>query len=169
MLLARSVWSKGFVTAVAACLFVWFYEARTLDSTFSMLSNVFERTDPTAAPVPGSRLAFSATAYCKGAVTSSGVAVQTGVLAADPTLLPVGTVIDLNLEDEKYDGIYTVLDTGPQIHGRDVDVYMWSCNEALGFGRRPAHITVLRLGWNPLATTPGFLSRIFRRPGSRSP
>ena len=32
--------------------------------------------DPSAPPAPGARLAFSATAYCKGLVTTSGVAVQ---------------------------------------------------------------------------------------------
>ncbi len=40
---------------------------------------------------------------------------------------------------------------------------MWSCNEALKFGRKPVHITVLRLGWNPHQTTPTFMERIFRR------
>jgi hypothetical protein len=47
-----------------------------------------------------------------------------------------------------------------------VDVYMWSCNEALQFGRRPIRLTVLRLGWNPKATTPSFLDRLFKRAGS---
>src|SRR5262249_41269487 len=54
--------------------------------------------------------------------------------------------------------------TGPEIQGREVDVYMWSCNDALKFGRRPVSLTVLRLGWNPRATTPGFMDRLFRRP-----
>jgi hypothetical protein len=56
------------------------------------------------------------------------------------------------------------MDTGPAVQGRQVDVYMWSCNEALQFGRRPIHLTVLRLGWNPRATTPSFLERFFKRP-----
>ena len=41
---------------------------------------------------------------------------------------------------------------------------MWSCNEALQFGRRPIRLTVLRLGWNPKATTPSFFDRLFKRP-----
>jgi hypothetical protein len=40
---------------------------------------------------------------------------------------------------------------------------MWSCNEALQFGRRPVHMNVLRLGWNPRATTPSLLERMFKR------
>ena len=56
-------------------------------------------------------------------------------------------------------GSDTVVDTvaaiaraaGP-IQGRRIDVYMWSCYEALDFGRRPITLTVLRLGWNPKDT-----------------
>ena len=55
--------------------------------------------------------------------------------------------------------IYTVLDTGPAVQGRQVDLYMWSCNEALEFGRQPIRLTVLRLGWNPRQTTPTSSSR----------
>ena len=113
------------------------------------------------APLPGSRLAFSASAYCKGIVTASGVPVQSGVAAADPELLPVGSVIEIDSLPQKYNGIYTVMDTGPSVQGRQVDVYMWNCNEALTFGRKPIHLTVLRLGWNPRATTPSFLDRFF--------
>ena len=39
---------------------------------------------------------------------------------------------------------------------------MWSCNEALEFGRQPIHLTVLRLGWNPRQTTPTFLDKLFK-------
>ena len=37
---------------------------------------------------------------------------------------------------ERYNGIYTIMDTGPAVQGRHIDIYMWSCNEALEFGRR---------------------------------
>jgi 3D (Asp-Asp-Asp) domain-containing protein len=170
MLLTRSFWLKAFVTIVAVGSFVRLYEVTIPDSKISMLPLDFERAlDPTAPPAPGVRLAFSATAYCKGMVTSSGVAVQTGVVAADPALLPVGSVIDVHIGDQRYDGIYTVLDTGPEIQGRDVDLYMWSCNEALSFGRRAARVTVLRMGWNPRATTRSFVDRLFKRPDNASP
>src|SRR5262249_59887160 len=120
--------------------------------------------ETTALPARGSGVSFGAPAYCKGLTTTSGVAVQTGVAAADPELLPVGSVVDIDGLPQKYNGIYTVLDTGPAIQGRELDVYMWSCNEALVFGRRPTHITVLRLGWSPRATTPSFLDRFFKKP-----
>jgi hypothetical protein len=41
---------------------------------------------------------------------------------------------------------------------------MWSCYEALDFGRQPIRLSVLRLGWNPRATAPSFLDRLFKRP-----
>jgi hypothetical protein len=40
---------------------------------------------------------------------------------------------------------------------------MWSCNEALKLGRRTIQIVVLRLGWNPRATAPRLIDRLFRQ------
>ena len=64
--------------------------------------------------------------------------VQSGIAAADPDLLPVGSVIQVDSLGDRYNGIYTIMDTGPAVQGRQVDIYMWSCNEALAFGRRDA-------------------------------
>ncbi|HEV8211072.1 MAG TPA: 3D domain-containing protein [Vicinamibacterales bacterium] len=150
------------MTAVAAVGFVSLYEVTALDSKY--VARFATLHEATALPMPGSRLAFSASAYCKGLVTASGVAVQSGVAAADPELLPVGSVVEIDSLPQKYNGIYTVMDTGPAVQGRLLDLYMWSCNEALQFGRKPIHLTVLRLGWNPRATTPSFLERFFKRP-----
>src|SRR3954468_16674085 len=165
MLLARSNWWKALVTALAAGVFVWLLEATMLDSRYVTLPLALIEAgfDPTAAPAPGARLAFTATAYCKGLVTSSGVAAQSRITASDPALLPVGSVVQLDFREDKYDGMYTVLDVGPEVQGREIDLYMWSCNEALQFGRRPVRMTVLRLGWNPHATTRGFFQRLLGR------
>jgi 3D (Asp-Asp-Asp) domain-containing protein len=162
VLLARSFWLKVLVTAVAAVVFVWLLEATMLDSRYVRLplSLIEPSFDASAAPTPGARLAFTATAYCKGQVTSAGVAPRRGITAADPGLLPVGSVVQLDFRDDGYDGIYSVLDTGPEVKGREIDLYMWSCNEALQFGRKPVRMTVLRLGWNPRATTRGFFERL---------
>ena len=162
MMISGRFWRKTIVTAIAAVGFVSFYEVTALDSKYvARLATLHEAT---ALPIPGSRLSFTATAYCKGLVTASGVAVQSGVVAADPELLPVGSVVEVDSLSQKYNGIYTVMDTGPAVQGRQLDLYMWSCNEALQFGRKPIHLTVLRLGWNPRATTPSFLDRLFKRP-----
>jgi 3D (Asp-Asp-Asp) domain-containing protein len=160
MIIARSLWRKGCMTAVAAAAFVSLHEVTILDSQYALsLAGVRE----SALSAPGAPMTFSATAYCKGATTTSGVAAQKGVAAADPELLPVGSVIQLDSTDNRYSGIYTIMDTGPSVQGREIDVYMWNCDEAVRFGRRPIHLIVLRLGWNPRATTRSFVDRIFKR------
>ncbi len=162
MIISDRFWRRAVVTAVAAVAFVSYYEVTALDSKYAArLATMHEISAP---PLPGSRVAFSASAYCKGLVTASGVAVQSGVVAADPELLPVGSVVELDSLPQRYNGIYTVMDTGPAVQGRLLDIYMWSCNEALQFGRKPVHVTVLRMGWNPRATIPSFMDRMFRRP-----
>lgn len=160
MIIAGSLWRKALVTAIAAVGFVSLYEATMFDSREAAHSTV---PDTVAPPEPGARLAFTATAYCKGLVTAAGVAVQAGSAAADPKLLPLGSVIEIDVQDSRYDGIYSVLDTGPAVQGAIIDLYMWSCHEALKFGRQPIRLTVLRLGWNPRATAPGFMDRLFKR------
>lgn len=160
MIISGRFWRKTIVTAVAAIGFVSLYEVTALDSKY--VARLATLRETTALPAPGSRVAFSATAYCKGILTASGVPVQSGVAAADPELLPVGSVIEVDSLPQRYNGIYTVMDTGPAVQGRQVDIYMWNCNEALQFGRKPVHLTVLRLGWNPRATTPSLLERFFK-------
>jgi 3D (Asp-Asp-Asp) domain-containing protein len=158
MVIAGSVWRKAIVTVVAAGAFASLYEVTILDSEYAARQAELAALEP----APGVRVPFSATAYCKGETTASGVAPQSGVAAADPDLLPVGSVVQIESPLPRYNGIYTIMDTGPNVQGRRVDLYMWSCTEALQFGKQPIHILVLRLGWNPRATTPGFLNRLFR-------
>jgi 3D (Asp-Asp-Asp) domain-containing protein len=166
VIISRSFWRKAVVTVIAAAGFVSLYEVTALDSRYAARHAVPGETMPR--PAPGARLAYSATAYCKGMLTTSGVAVQRGIAAGDPELLPVGSVVDVDNLSERYDGVYTILDTGPSVRGRQIDLYMWSCNEALAFGRQAIHLTVLRLGWNPRAT-PGFVDRFFKRPEADAP
>jgi 3D (Asp-Asp-Asp) domain-containing protein len=167
MIISGRFWRKTVVTAIAAIGFVSLYEVTALDSRY--VARLATLRESSVVPLPGARLAFSATAYCKGIVTASGVPVQSGVAAADPEWLPVGSVIEIDSLPHKYNGIYTVMDTGPSVQSRQVDLYMWNCNEALAFGRKPVRVTVLRLGWNPRATTPSFLDRFFKRPSEPLP
>src|SRR5437667_11635367 len=133
MIISGSFWREGVVTVIAVGGFVSLYEAKTLDSKYSVRQGGLREV--TAVPSPGARLAFSATAYCKGITTSSGVPAQTGVAASDPSLLPVGSVVEIDSLPSRYNGIYAIMDTGPAVQGRLIDIYMWSCNEALVFGR----------------------------------
>lgn len=148
LLLSQSLRMKLLVTAVVAAGFMLYYERGIFDSRTARIESASE----TAAPTPGGLVRFSVTAYCKGETTASGVKVRSGIAAADPQLLPAGSVVRLEGIPEQYEGIYTVLDTGPEIQGREIDIYLWSCYEALDFGRRKAAVTVLRLGWDPKAS-----------------
>jgi hypothetical protein len=40
---------------------------------------------------------------------------------------------------------------------------MWSCHDALAFGRRSVLLTILRLGWDPRHSAPEMLETVFRR------
>jgi 3D (Asp-Asp-Asp) domain-containing protein len=157
--LTRSIWLKLVVLIVAIAGFVLLYEIQIFDS-FSVAR--IAGTTSQGSPLPGTQLPFSATAYCKGTTTASGVDVRTGIAAADPSVLPVGTVLNLAAGDQRYTGVYTVMDTGPKVQGRHLDLYMWSCHEALKFGRRDVQVTVLRLGWDPRASSPSLIDRLFR-------
>ena len=158
-MLAHSFWRKLALMIVVGGGVVWLYEATVLDSRFAAK----QQADAEPAPAPGSRLMFSATAYCKGRTTASGVNVRSGIAAADPDLLPVGSVVQVDAPGGRYDGVYTVMDTGPKVQGRQVDLYMWSCHEALRFGRTAIRIVVLRLGWNPTHSAPGLVDSLFKR------
>jgi len=147
-------WHHVAATAIGALVFALLYQVTAVDSRYAARQAMLRETS--AIPSPGARLRFSATAYCKGDVTASGVWPRTGVAAADQTLLPVGSVIQV-IDRPPYTGIYTIMDTGPMVQGRHIDLYMWSCTEALAFGRRAVDVTVLRLGWNPRTSTSGLI------------
>ncbi len=157
--ISRSVWRKIVATFFTVIAFVVVYQATIHDSRNAREAAVH---DPTTVPMAGSRLQFNATAYCKGTTTTSGVNVQTGIAAADPQLLPVGSVVSVATGNIRYNGVYTIMDTGSKVGGRVLDLYMWSCDEARTFGRQSVQVTVLRLGWNPRASTPGLIGKLFR-------
>ncbi|HEX9367881.1 MAG TPA: 3D domain-containing protein [Vicinamibacterales bacterium] len=164
MLISRSLGRKLAATASVALGFVLMYEATVMDfRDIPRLVQSPSAQEEISLPSQASHLRFAATAYCKGTTTASGVNVRTGIAAADPDLLPVGSVIQVYKLGERYNGIYTIMDTGPAVQGRHIDIYMWSCNEALELGRRDIAINVLRLGWNPKASTPTLVERLFRQ------
>lgn len=88
--------------------------------------------------------AFKATAYSLRGRTASGVATRPGVVAADPSVLPLGSIVQIKAGT--YSGVYTVHDTGSAVKGNLVDVWMPSSREARNFGRRSIKLQVLRYG-----------------------
>jgi 3D (Asp-Asp-Asp) domain-containing protein len=67
-----------------------------------------------------------------------------GVVAADPRLIPLGSVIYVDVP--RYRGVYKVMDTGRLVKGKIIDIYIPDYNLAVKFGRRKAKVTVLRRG-----------------------
>lgn len=157
--ISHSLWRKLVATLVVAVGFVLVYQATTSDSRYARQQA--ESREGEADPAPGIRVRFGASAYCTGEVTASGVAPRTGIAAADPDVLPTGSVIQISNLGSRYDGIYTIMDTGAVIRGRLLDIYMRSCDEATKFGRQSAEVFVLRLGWNPHATEPSLLETLW--------
>jgi rare lipoprotein A len=91
-----------------------------------------------------------ATAYCVSGTTKSGTKARTGIVAADPAVLPVGSVV--RILDGTTAGVYTVMDTGPAVKGAKIDIFMPDCSRAEKFGEKKLRVRVLRHGWNPKAT-----------------
>jgi 3D (Asp-Asp-Asp) domain-containing protein len=161
--------SRAFATSVAVAGFVLLYEATTFDSKYAARHAEQDEGEVATSPIPGARLRFTATAYCKGTTTASGVQARSGVAAADPKILPVGSVVRLDSRQALHSGIYTIMDTGPAVQGRKIDIYIWSCIEALEFGRQSVGVTVLRLGWSPNPNTPRLLDRLLGRTERTAP
>lgn len=87
---------------------------------------------------------YTATAYSLRGRTASGMPVSRGLIAADPSFLPLGTRV--RLEAGSFSGDYVVADTGGAVRGRRIDIWTPTAREALQFGRRAVKLTVLSFG-----------------------
>ena len=108
---------------------------------------ITEVTAQVAAEVTAQVHNFEATAYCDHGITFSGVYVQRGIVAGDPHVLPIGSIIEV--EAGSYSGVFSVMDTGRLIKGRIIDIFIPDYEEAIQFGRQQVTVKVIRLGWNP--------------------
>ena len=153
MIISGSLYGKARRSSPSAASFP--YEAKTLDSVREHQAGLFEAPRcPRRARRPPSATATAKASRHRPGAAQTGIAAIRRCCRSDPWLKSIA--------DSVTTGSTPSWTPGP-VQGRQVDVYMWSCNEALQFGRRPIRLTVLRLGWNPRATTPGFMERIFKR------
>ncbi len=88
--------------------------------------------------------AYTATAYSLRGRTASGRPVARGLIAADPSVLPLGTRV--RLEAGNWSGEYLVADTGGAVRGRKIDIWTPTTREAMQFGKRIVRLTVLEFG-----------------------
>src|SRR5262249_16618767 len=104
-----------------------------------------EEAEEEIEPIENPKEAFVATAYSIKNLTACGVMVRPGVIAADPRVLPLGSIV--KIEAGKNWGRCGVLDRGSAIRGRRLDIYMTCRGEAISFGRRKVQLEILRWGW----------------------
>lgn len=86
------------------------------------------------------------TAYCTEGTTASGTQTRRGIVAADPSVLPLGSVVRLEGVSRPYNRMYVVRDTGRAIKGAIIDIFMHDCAAAERFGRQNGRVRVLRSG-----------------------
>jgi 3D (Asp-Asp-Asp) domain-containing protein len=82
-------------------------------------------------------LTVSSTCYCLKGNTASGLPVGPGIIATDPTVIPLGTRVYV----PGY-GKAVAADTGPGVKGLAIDLWVASCAQAQAYGRRTVTITV---------------------------
>jgi 3D (Asp-Asp-Asp) domain-containing protein len=95
-------------------------------------------TTPAAAPRPSERtLTVSSTGYSLPGHTSTGIPVGWGVVAVDPSVIPLGTRLTI---PGYGDGV--AADTGSAVRGADIDLWFPTLAQALAWGRRTVTITL---------------------------
>jgi 3D (Asp-Asp-Asp) domain-containing protein len=108
-------------------------------------SGDFETTAIESAPSVDSSKEFHATAYCITGATRSGALTAPGIVAADPKVIPLGSMI--YVESPLMGGIYHVLDTGELVKGKIIDIFIPNYEQCVEFGRRIVKVKVLRYGF----------------------
>lgn len=120
-------------------------QAATVGSTASFGASVVASTPVLPQPSPGDppsdngrrQLTVSATAYCLTGTTATGLPVAPGIVAVDPSVIPLGT----RMYVPGY-GPGVAADTGAAVTGLDIDLWMASCAEAGAYGRQTVTITL---------------------------
>lgn len=102
-------------------------------------------SDASAASVAARTEDFEATAYCVTGITKSGAKVAPGHVAADPKVIPLGSMI--YVDSPLMGGIYQVLDTGELVKGKIIDIFIPNYEDCVEFGRRGVKVKVLRYGF----------------------
>ena len=92
---------------------------------------------PAAAPSGGRVLVVTSTGYSLPGHTATGIPVGWGVVAVDPSVIPLGTKLAI----PGY-GAGVAADVGSGVHGRDIDLWFPTLAQARAWGRRTLTITL---------------------------
>jgi 3D (Asp-Asp-Asp) domain-containing protein len=95
----------------------------------------------------GAAIVMLATAYAPGCGATGLTKSQTTpvahmTVAADPKILPLGSRIIIR----GLPGVWHVHDTGKDIKGHRLDLFLDGCHEARNWGRRRVHVWVVHVG-----------------------
>ena len=93
---------------------------------------------PSTPPASGKKVTVSSTGYCLRGTTATGIPVAWGVIATDPSFIPLGTRMFVPGYGE---GV--AADTGSAVKGAIIDLWFPTCAQAIVWGRRTVTITLL--------------------------
>ncbi len=85
---------------------------------------------------------FTAFAYSIEGKAADGSKSCKGTVSADPNVLPLGSKIRVSGAGT-YSGEYTVADTGQNVKGHVIDIYVSSVREAREFGKKQVQVEIL--------------------------
>lgn len=112
----------------------------TVAATISPAASTFDSNPPTAAPTAatsGRTITVSATGYALPGRTATGLPVGWGVVAVDPSVIPLGTHMSIPGYGEA-----VAADTGGAIIGATIDLWFPTVAQANAWGRRTVTITL---------------------------
>ena len=118
-------------------------QARVSVARSETVTTVSAPAAPAAAPVAasapggGRTITVQATGSALGGTTASGIPVGWGVVAVDPSVIPMGTRMTIPGYGE---GV--AADTGSAVHGAIIDLWFPTTAQALQWGRRTVTITL---------------------------
>jgi peptidoglycan DL-endopeptidase CwlO len=92
---------------------------------------------PPQPPASGTKMTVSSTGYCLKGTTATGIPVGWGVIAVDPSVIPLGTRMFVPGYGE---GV--AADTGSAVKGAMIDLWFPKCADALAWGHRTVTITL---------------------------
>lgn len=95
-----------------------------------------EGGDDSPPPAGGTSMTMTATAYCLTGTTATGMPVGRGVIAVDPSVIPLGTRVHVS----GY-GDAIAADIGGAINGNIIDVWL-PCADAYAWGTRTVEVTI---------------------------
>ena len=90
---------------------------------------------------------FTATAYSNTGPSVKGNATKAGTAAADPKVIPLGSKVRVTGAGA-YSGEYRVTDTGANVAGHIIDLYIADPVAAKAFGRQQVRVEILEKGDN---------------------